>query len=1737
MNMGIRVFVRAVVVLAMVSASASAFGATVTWNAGGGTEFWSNPLNWSGNSVPTSGDDVIIANAGTSTVRIDVNATVNSITVQNGTNLWIVTGQLLTVNNAGTIDFGGALALEEASTFSGNGALTVNGTLHIFGGTVGGSGALTINSGGWMRSWAGVNSSTISRTTTNNTGGHIDFLDAGPGSNFTFGGATLTNTGTIGILTDHDINAVGSPVLLNNNLGVISKSLGSGTAAINFTVNNAAGATIQAQSGTLALNGDFTLSSGGSIIGAGDLHVSGQFIWAGGTISGSGARVLTSTSFPNIGCNPGNCLLDGATLRVQTWADYQPTFGAALVFSNGASLIIDPGKTLSINNDRNITDGGGAASSIINNGTIYKTITSGTSTIGVPVTLSGTSTVNIITGTLKFAGGADVASGATIDIAAGKTLEVTGGVFLFNSGSVPMPGSGTFKVSGGTLRVPTGITMTIPNVTLQASGVIDGGGTLVLSGPSSWTGGTMGSASAPGGVTQINSGNTLSILGSSAPQSLTQNRQLLNGGTVSYGAISVNFLTMSGGSKITNNGTLNLINNHIIGNSPAGTALIENNGTLARSSGTGGSALYPRVENNNGATLSAIAGTSIDFNGGGIAAGVYAIPSGATFTLAAGTFTVASTSTVTGAGNLQIAATIDISSGANVTWPNVQLSGGTIAGAGALHVSGTFNWIAGTIAGSGPRVLDSTSTPTFSCGICALDGAALQLQASATYSGSNFQLTTGASLTISAGKTLSITNNGGFVGGLGGSVINNGTIWKETAAGTSTIGVPVTLSGTSTIDLDAGTLQFSGGADVASGATIDIAGGTTLEVVGGVFVFNSGPVSMPGSGTFKLSAGTLRVPTSVTVTVPSVTFQNGVIDGGGTLILSGTNSWIAGTMGSTAAPGGVTQISGGSTLDLTIGNVTLTQGRELQNSGTVNYGGTSNLILFAASKITNNAAFNITADRNINFSGSATIDNNGTLTKSGGTGNSTLLPPVNNAGTVSVTAGTFAFAGGGTNSGSFNITAPGNLSFPSGTETMSGGSINGTGTLTVNGATVTVGVPVNVGALNVSFGTATLNANASANAFTMTGGTLGGSGTLTLNNGGTWTGGTMSGSGTTINPATKILNIPTPVTFNGRTLQNDGTLTVSGNVAGSGTIANNGILNSVGNITISAPMNNSGQVTTSAVLSLGGNGSHSGTFNANVTGSVIDFSGGTQTISGPLAGSGKFRFSGAAATVNGAWSGMAIDVTGGSVALNTSGTIPALTLSGGTLAGSGNVTVSGPSTWSGGTIGGSGALTFGAGATVAMPGTSAMTLARPLLNNGIINFAAASSAMLIDGVPVTNSGTFDIQSSQSILVTAGTPPFSNSGTLKKSAGAGVVQFAAPLMNSGVVEIDAGTLNVSGTYAQSAGTTDVRPGATLQTATLALNGGSLTGNGTIAGNVDNHAVVAPGASPGTLTINGNYTQASNGVLDIQIGGTAPGTQYDRLLVSGNVTLDGTLNVSTINSFVPAAGNAFQILTFGARPGSTTFAVINGLDYGSGSLVPAYSLTDLQLIVTTSVQADLAASVGAPPSAANGSVFAYTVNIVNHGGSDATAVAFSAVLPPNVTFIGASPAICSGAPNLVCTVGALLNQSAAVVVLNVTANGAGAAPIFVSVAGNELDPNTANNAASASPSITSAADLGITIAGTASTVAGSRAIYTIIVTNGGPEVANNVAVSAAASPGLTFSANSGACTGSFPCTLGA
>src|SRR5262249_42870873 len=130
--------------------------------------------------------------------------------------------------------------------------------------------------------------------------------------------------------------------------------------------------------------------------------------------------------------------------------------------------------------------------------------------------------------------------------------------------------------------------------------------------------------------------------------------------------------------------------------------------------------------------------------------------------------------------------------------------------------------------------------------------------------------------------------------------------------------------------------------------------------------------------------------------------------------------------------------------------------------------------------------------------------------------------------------------------------------------------------------------------------------------------------------------------------------------------------------------------------------------------------------------------------------------------------------------------------------------------------------------------------------------------------------------------------------------------------------------------------------------LSINEGALSGSGTINATVTNGGQVIPGGAgtPGTLMINGSYTQTATGILDIDIGGTTGGTQYDQLAVSGAATLGGTIDVAHINGFQPAFGNSFQVLTFGSSSGN--FATYNAPSLASGLFLDSdFSASSLTL----------------------------------------------------------------------------------------------------------------------------------------------------------------------------------------------
>ncbi|WP_428939737.1 BNR-4 repeat-containing protein [Fontivita pretiosa] len=124
------------------------------------------------------------------------------------------------------------------------------------------------------------------------------------------------------------------------------------------------------------------------------------------------------------------------------------------------------------------------------------------------------------------------------------------------------------------------------------------------------------------------------------------------------------------------------------------------------------------------------------------------------------------------------------------------------------------------------------------------------------------------------------------------------------------------------------------------------------------------------------------------------------------------------------------------------------------------------------------------------------------------------------------------------------------------------------------------------------------------------------------------------------------------------------------------------------------------------------------------------------------------------------------------------------------------------------------------------------------------------------------------------------------------------------------------------------------------------GGTLAGDGRVNAAVNNiGGTIAPGHSAGILTINGDFSQSPSGTLEIELGGTIVGSQYDRLAIAGSATLDGTLRVSLIGDFVPLPGQRFDVMTFGARTGDLVIANDTGL--AGLSFVKTYSANTLSL----------------------------------------------------------------------------------------------------------------------------------------------------------------------------------------------
>ncbi len=230
------------------------------------------------------------------------------------------------------------------------------------------------------------------------------------------------------------------------------------------------------------------------------------------------------------------------------------------------------------------------------------------------------------------------------------------------------------------------------------------------------------------------------------------------------------------------------------------------------------------------------------------------------------------------------------------------------------------------------------------------------------------------------------------------------------------------------------------------------------------------------------------------------------------------------------------------------------------------------------------------------------------------------------------------------------------------------------------------------------------------------------------------------------------------------------------------------------------------------------------------------------------------------------------------------------------------------------------------------------------------------------GADHANSGSIHITGGNLSLVQTGdTPSFANTGNIEVAQGR--------------------TLSIQG-----GSFSHTSPGSISGGGTVSIQGAAFSGNGPIAASVANAGQVSPGSSAGALNIAGSYSQTSAGVLALEIGGTAAGSGFDQLNVSGSVALAGTLNLTVIGNFVPGPCDSFQVMTYSSRTGG--FSSINGLAAGSGMFFRADLGDDDLSLVAYNTASEVNVSASTVNVAEGGASASYRVCLASQPTADVT-----------------------------------------------------------------------------------------------------------------------------------------------------
>ena len=1721
-----------------------------------------NTFDWNGGSQTAAG-----------TTRLQTGATCTI----DGTSPAIIDGsRLFDVQSSSTVTYnpgaGGSLG------FTSSGVMSLGGTLDIKSDTAissDGSGVINLSSTGTMTKTAGT------RT------------DVQPNMTVPTGAKLLPVANTIALSGGASISG-----LINTSTPGSFLEISGNSAGLNSGTTVSSG-NLKVTGGTLFINTTLTIAtlaqSAGTIKGPQTLTVGNTFDWTGGSLDGDTSGLGTiAIATPN-----GIANINGGATQITR--RFTLNNGGTVHYQPSAALAVDQGGQITNTGSWNLENGTGLTSDLgtylltspafTNSGLLSKTVPGATS-FAVPLVNGSTISLN---------------NAAEIDLTAGGTIN-GGNITFNNSGDIlgiqsnvvtvtagpTVSSNGFVKVSNfGTLvlNVPT----TIPNFQLDTNSTLNGGD-LNITTAMKWSGGTMNG----GGTTTLGIGATGDMTFLSGSPVLTGRTFTNNGNITLTNAFPLQF---QGAGVFNNNagGTLSITG-------PGGTSTsgvsnsFTNSGNLYRTGSSGTFSFDLPVTNNGGIVDVQSASSFFDFQfGGSMSSGQMkgSVASGAV-EFSGGTFNVNGGNFGTVGGVKVAGATLNINVPVTAPAQFAMFSGTlgtTAAGTLSMNSGSTLNLNGGTVStltlvanSLGAINFDTTTTSVIlnACSLGFNTGSFGQW-----LGGNDLLMQNGASMVIAGTVTWGGSGNVAISGATPTITVNVGGILQKTTS-TSTVGVAANLQNTGgTITSQAGALQLNFSGTSNHNGTFDTGAGSEIAFGGnnGTSVFNT--LTGTGVGFLHVLNGTNTIAANANVT--NLVFDQGTIDGAGTLNFTGTFDWNGGTLNTPTT-------NGGGTLNLNgvIGPMNLTANL---TSG-ANFTSPVNAFNINGVTYTNNGTFDITGAAPV--SGLGTFINSGTLTKSAG-GNSQISTTFNNTGSVNVNAATLTLSNGGTDSGSYASSAGMTLDL-TGARTLTGTSVVGAsmaGTFSVGANVTSSGTFTPSGIVSVnSGGTLTLNTLGTATIAALVlngGGTLNGSSALQLAAAShSLFGGTISGSGSFTNNGVALFS-PGTVTLDGRTWTNGST--------GAMTFSTTGQLDMINGASLVNPtggaisFNNNNSITNTAGAATISN---AGTFHKicclgnNVVEPAFTNTG---TVT---AGAGQMDFTSftqSAGTTNlsgGALSSAAVMNFSGGTLTGDGQIIAAVTNSGATIdplvtpsTGPGTITFSGLFNQTGsGTLildlfnNGTADKIDAPGQTANLGGNLQLQFVSPYVPANGDSFVGVNAATLTDtsakswppfGPANTGFFTSTVQGGTDLILTAVVPQ-ADIDVSATTAPATVVHnntwpVTIPVTNNGtagatnvIVTVNPtnGTLNSLSTTLGTCGTPSpnqctignlgIGATATVSAGILATTLPSVSATATAAANesdpngTNNSANVTATVTPLadlSLTITDSPDPVSAGTT-VNYTATITNAGPDAASTTTTLTVAGGTFGTLPSGCVNGPPNTILCSVSIAPSGSANFVVpVNAPGAGpvslSGNVAPSGATDNnsgnnsASQSTTVTPKADLAIVKTGPATAGAGTNVSYTIVVTNNGPSDAPAVVVSDPPVAGLTWVSNSGACTTPFP---CTIASIANGASATILATYSTSPSGPATNVTntaSVSSSVGDLNGANNSSSATTAIGQTADVQVTVTGSSNSTPGSNFALSVKILNNGPSVATGISVSLAMSSGMTFESNSGACTTAYPCSI--